>query len=152
MSGIKVANRQGVSKQIGDRLKQLRDSLNHDRNQMADRLGITVSSYSRYEGGTMLPGLNILIMLARRLDLSLDWLITGKGPMFYREREAAAKEEPGSGLLDQPDVLEMLNHMAQLPLFRHEILSFFYKLKSQHREPTAPVAELDSSSPPAEKG
>jgi DNA-binding XRE family transcriptional regulator len=51
MSGIKVANRQGVSKQIGDRLKQLRESLNHNRNQMADRLGITVSSYSRYEGG-----------------------------------------------------------------------------------------------------
>jgi transcriptional regulator with XRE-family HTH domain len=147
MVGRKVTNRQGLSKQIGDRFIQLRDSLDYSRNQMAERLDITASTYARYEIGAVLPGPHILMILARRFDLSLDWLITGKGPMFYREREAAvAKEEPGSGLLDQPDVLEMLNHMAQLPLFRHEILSFFYKLKDQHRETPVPVAELDSSS------
>ena len=45
---------------------------------IAKKLGITRGAYSHYEGGRALPTADTLIKLAEILDVSVDYLLTGK--------------------------------------------------------------------------
>ena len=64
-------------KQIPLRLEQIRG----DRSQrsFARDLGVFQQNVNRYENGTT-PHANFLITLAMQENVSLDWLLLGKGP------------------------------------------------------------------------
>lgn len=121
-------DRKSLLREIGERLRKLREPFNFSQNQMADYLGAYRSSYSRYESGRFSPQLISLYRLAMANDVSLDWLIANRGPMLYSE-----KEKPGVGPLGE-DVDELLEHMKHIPLLRHEVLVLFYKFKEDHKE------------------
>ncbi|NIM11743.1 MAG: hypothetical protein GTO45_17430, partial [Candidatus Aminicenantes bacterium] len=76
---------------------------------MAGQLGTSLGNYYKYEYGEVFPGLNVLTSLAVNLNVSLDWLIANKGPMFYDEKtklqENAAFERV------KGEVGEILAHM-----------------------------------------
>lgn len=117
---------------IGLRFKHLREELKVPRDRMAGQLGTSLSNYYKYEYGEVFPGLNVLTSLAVNLNVSLDWLIANKGPMFYDEKtklqENAAFERV------KGEVGEILAHMQQIPLLRYEILSFYHKFKLDHKD------------------
>jgi SOS-response transcriptional repressor LexA/DNA-binding XRE family transcriptional regulator len=71
-----------MNNSIGDRLKLLRASLGGgNQTQFAEKLGITQTSLSKYENGTVdIPdGVKIKI---GGFGINLHWLITGTGEMF----------------------------------------------------------------------
>ncbi len=118
-------------KEFASRVKEIRESLKGSQEEMAARFGVGRSSYIKYEYGNSFPALPTLILLSRALNISLDWLIAGKGPMLYQEKEreqAEAKEVPAAGLTGlEEDVQALLHHMTAIPLLRHEVLRFYYK-------------------------
>jgi transcriptional regulator with XRE-family HTH domain len=75
-----------ILKPVGARLKKLRKHLNFDMKQMASRLGIVTNTYYKNENGLNLPSLIILKRLVDDFDLSMDWLLFGRGPMFFKEK------------------------------------------------------------------
>jgi transcriptional regulator with XRE-family HTH domain len=50
--------------------------------QFAHNLGVFQQNVNRYENGTM-PHANFLLTLAVKEDISLDWLLLGRGNMRY---------------------------------------------------------------------
>ena len=50
--------------------------------QFAHQLGVFQQNVNRYENGTM-PHANFLITLATKENISLDWLLLGRGRMRY---------------------------------------------------------------------
>lgn len=56
------------------RLKVLREEFGYSRPQFAEELDIAYSTYYAYESGRYVPTLNILIKIATRFNVSLDWL------------------------------------------------------------------------------
>ena len=48
--------------------------------QFAQQLGVFQQNVNRYENGTM-PHANFLITLATKEEISLDWLLLGRGRM-----------------------------------------------------------------------
>jgi hypothetical protein len=76
------------------------------------------------ENGVFFPGVSILDALRKKFDVSLDWLFTGKGPMFIGEKEKAL-EILDFGK-DTEEILEMLEKMKSFPAVRHRVLSDFY--------------------------
>ncbi|HLP61144.1 MAG TPA: helix-turn-helix transcriptional regulator [Candidatus Deferrimicrobium sp.] len=122
-------DRKSLLRAIGERLKKAREPFKLSQNEMADHLGVYRSSYSRYESGRISPQMLSLYKLATENDISMDWLIADKGPMYYGEREKAA----AAGTLGE-DVDELLNHMKRIPLLRHEVLVLFYKFKEDHKD------------------
>lgn len=58
------------------RLKELRGE--KPQAQFAKELGIPFSSYRRYEAGTTFPPMHILNRIAKKLGLSVNWLLRGR--------------------------------------------------------------------------
>ena len=67
-------------KEIGARLKLYRETLKLNQKEFASKLGIKQESLSRYESGNQSIPDEIKLKLSE--DISIDWLITGKGEMF----------------------------------------------------------------------
>ena len=118
-------------KAIGFRFKHLREELRISRDRMAAQLGISLSNYYKYEYGEVFPGLSVLTLLAVHFKVSLDWLITNKGPMFYNEKAKLEKDATFEGVMGE--VSDILADMEQIPLLRYEILSFYHKFKLEHK-------------------
>ena len=62
---------------IGERIKQLRKYIGMSQKEMANTLGLNVSTYSNYENGYREPNLDIIIEIARILNISLSVLLEG---------------------------------------------------------------------------
>ncbi len=126
---------------FSSRIIELRRSLNYSTKKMGDCLWASQTSYRRYEQGKILPGYPGLYAIAENLGISLDWLVCGKGPVYYKEKEkndrAEEKKETLQDLLtgsSLEEIKDLLENMNRIPLLRHEILVYFYKFKAEHKD------------------
>ncbi|WP_409177456.1 helix-turn-helix domain-containing protein [Brevibacillus fortis] len=63
---------------FGQRLKQARKNAKKTQKQVATRLGVDISTISKYENNHSEPDNDTLLQLAEEYNVSLNWLITGK--------------------------------------------------------------------------
>jgi transcriptional regulator with XRE-family HTH domain len=94
------------------RLLQFRDLMRWSPTDMASKIGISVGAYYKNENGLTFPNLNSLDHMQRDLNISMDWFIFNKGPMFYSEKEKenlpVVSEEKKPGIQEIiPDVQEL---------------------------------------------
>lgn len=59
---------------FGKNLKKLRSTMNMKQKEFAELLGIPQPSISAYENGRNQPTLDVLITIALRCNISIDWL------------------------------------------------------------------------------
>lgn len=65
---------------FSEKLKTLRINSNLTRQQVADRVGVTMAMVSFYENGDRLPSLKVLVKLASLYKVSVDYLLDIKSP------------------------------------------------------------------------
>jgi len=70
---------------IGQRIRQAVESLGLSLKQAASRCDISYSSMQNWAGGHRDPRPEALITIGSRLGISIDWLLTGEGPMLRSE-------------------------------------------------------------------
>lgn len=58
---------------FGDRLESLRGSAS--QKDFAHKLGVPLTSYTNWVGGTSSPKMEYIIMLCTKLGVSADWLL-----------------------------------------------------------------------------
>ncbi|NIM13976.1 MAG: helix-turn-helix domain-containing protein [Candidatus Aminicenantes bacterium] len=136
---------------IGKRLRLLRKQLNYSAQEMAARLGLNYNSYYKNENSETYPGINTLYQLSEAHDISIDWLMFGKGPMYCQEkgrekelaelgkelelmREKLREQEEKAGIRFRPELQELLEHMERIPLLYHEVLVYFQRFKVENSE------------------
>ena len=56
-------------------LKRFRESLGISQSSMADKLGVKVALYQRYEWGKTTPSVDFVIKASRTFDVSADYLL-----------------------------------------------------------------------------
>ena len=78
-------------KDVGIRIKNLREQKGMTQKNLADRANITVATLSRYENNQRTPMSDIIVKIARALGTSTDYLLTGDGEIEkkYHEHNAA---------------------------------------------------------------
>ncbi len=69
---------QRIKRKLPDRIAQVRGD--RSQRQFARDLGVFQQNVNRYENGTT-PHTDFLITLATKENVSLDWLLLGKGRM-----------------------------------------------------------------------
>lgn len=74
--------------QFSEKLSQLRRKAGLSQEQLADRLGVTRQSVSKWESGTAVPELGKLIALSELFEVSVDYLVKD-----WVEEEASANDE-----------------------------------------------------------
>lgn len=89
---------------IGRFIAQLRQERGWTQEELGERLGVTNKTVSRWENGNYMPGVEMLTLLGKELEVSLNELIEGRrleGDEFHAAAEqnlAAALEGPGERL------------------------------------------------------
>lgn len=111
---------------FGRRIKEVRRLLGIQGQDLARELGITSNTYYRNEGGQNIPDLMTFVNIAQRYNISLDWLLLGRGEAEYK---APVAEEPALDETVSGDIKEMVQYMQKIPSLRHELLMHFYKYK-----------------------
>lgn len=146
-----------LRKTIGYRLKELRKSISYTQEKMATYFGLKRTSYSKYETGETSPNYLVLEKLGNDFDVSLDWLICGKGPMIFKEKTTGetANVQPEEGIkqvenevppLPRPprqeqeerafsrEHRELVEHMEKIPLLHYEVMGFYHRFKIDNKE------------------
>jgi len=75
---MKTAAVERIKKKLPERLAQVRGP--RSQRQFARELGVFQQNVNRYESGTT-PHTDFLITLAVKENVSIDWLLLGKGKM-----------------------------------------------------------------------
>lgn len=132
-----------LRKAIALRLKEIRKALSFTQEVMARILETGRPNYTRIEIGDTFLNHVILHKLATEFNVSMDWLICGRGSMFIQKREDRNGEKKGNAQSREQDQLEkpknpeitvLLDYMEQIPFLYHDVMEFFYKFKINHKE------------------
>lgn len=105
-------------KEIGDRLKAIRNELGITQQEFADGLGIQRGTVANYEIGKNKPIAAIIKMICEKYNINKKWLETGEGDMFAdltRDEEIArfvAKATSGRDENIQRRLLALLSSMT----------------------------------------
>jgi transcriptional regulator with XRE-family HTH domain len=78
---------------IGDRLKEVRKGLNmKNQSQLAEKLGITQTTLSKYEKGTSDIPDDVKLKIGG-FGINLHWLLTGMGAMFLPQNDTLQAQD-----------------------------------------------------------
>jgi len=80
--------------ELGRRIASLRKEKGHTQEKTSDLLNVTPQAISKWEQGNVLPDTLLLLPLARVLDVSIDYLLSGESPTGK-----AGPENKGTGTL-----------------------------------------------------
>lgn len=85
-------------KELGERLRVLRESVKLSQVKMAELLGVKQSSINRYEQGLSAPSLETLVKYADYFDVSMDYIFARtdkpQGRLYeYRPKITVGSEE-----------------------------------------------------------
>ncbi len=130
---------------LGEKLKKIKQIHKFDYRTMASKLNIDKSTYNRNEKAISLPEALSLYYMGENLNISMDWFIRGKGPMYFTEKkpvESVEKEiekiEPTKPYTLPPvlqkledDLKELFESMQQSSKLRYEILAHYHKFKDE---------------------
>ena len=101
--------------QFSEKLMRLRRAAGLSQEQLADQLGVTRQSVSKWESGTAMPELGKLIALSERFDVSVDYLVKD-----YLEEETRPEREDRSARLEEKvDTLARDYRRSFGPVFRY---------------------------------
>ena len=107
---------------LGDRIGAARRSRGLSQAELARRLGISPSAMGMYEQGRREPSAQTLVTLARELEVSTDYLLTGQ--------VSAAKDDPLPAVVafcvEAAD--RKLDHRPDRPFSRQELAALFAAL------------------------
>lgn len=87
-----MSSKKIVKGEIGGRIKLARGKNN--QREFAKTLCFSGSYLSEVESGKTKPSLELLLKISQFTKCTLDWLITGEGPMFLGPPESMVREGP----------------------------------------------------------
>ena len=87
--------------QIAERMKELRESLDISRQELAERVGITAAEYSAYEEATEDIPVSVLYSVAQARDTDPTVLMTGEAPRM--DRYTVVRQGQGVEVNRNPD-------------------------------------------------
>ncbi|MCX6581489.1 MAG: helix-turn-helix transcriptional regulator [Candidatus Aminicenantes bacterium] len=120
---------------FGQRLKDIRKSLDIQQKDFAEKLRMSGSFLSEVEKGKAKPGYDFIKNLIVIFDMNPLYLFTGEGPTFTRE----IKEPESTGLrieiTENKEIFEeMFRYFTDVPAVKYAVLEFFKKYLFDHNE------------------
>ena len=80
-------------KELGKRIKTIREERHMRQKQFAAYLGISGSLLSQIESGQKKPVYELLYKLMKKYNVSLDWIFSGQGEMFLKKKKKVKVKE-----------------------------------------------------------
>ncbi len=110
----------------GERVKDVRRSLELSQKEFASQLNIAASFLSEIESGKTRPGYNFLVRMASAFNVNPTWIILGKGEMFFSEEDGSPGWNYDFG--DHTEsIRELLWYFKYSPLVKLSVMAFASK-------------------------
>jgi transcriptional regulator with XRE-family HTH domain len=78
---------------LAENLKKVRIELGLSVAKFADKLEMSANTLTNYEQNRREPSLNLFVQLNKKLNVNLNWLVSGKGEMFNAPEYEDVKAE-----------------------------------------------------------
>ena len=78
-------------KEMSNRIKKCRAALGYTQEEFSEKIGISVSSYTKIENAFQKPSLDTVIKIADKLNVSLDYIVYGSEDKKSSKIENTAK-------------------------------------------------------------
>lgn len=103
-----------------DILRLLRKNKDWSQGQLAQKAGIDLQKISKYERGISSPPIGTLVKIAKALDVSLDYLVTGKSTRAEK--------------LKNTQLIERIEEIESLPVeYQETLISVLDSFIKRHR-------------------
>jgi transcriptional regulator with XRE-family HTH domain len=138
-------DRKEYLKEVGQRLKTAREKTKFSRRDVSWNMGFSPNVYGYYENGTYFPKPETLIYFSKKLNVSMDWLLLGKGPEEYEAKKELADLEAENRELKKeiaqikqsnetlppmsPEMIEMAKEMNESLTLFHEMMLHYNRYK-----------------------
>ncbi|MDD7454840.1 MAG: helix-turn-helix transcriptional regulator [Bacteroidales bacterium] len=100
-----------------NRLQQFLAAENLTQAQFADSIGVGRASVSHILAGRNKPGYDFIERMASRYtEINLDWLITGKGKMYKKDRDVVMPAPTEPALFQEEENAKMSEPAEEKPL------------------------------------
>lgn len=96
--------------QIGERLIWLREAFGHTQAQWSRQIGVSSSTLNRWELGSRLPPIDILIAIVSATEASLDYVLRGHLTAEMNPKLARALWRAHGGQLVWPPMRRAVRH------------------------------------------
>ena len=121
---------------VGERLRRIRKHLKITQADMSKKLGYSTSTYCEFENGNI--GINTLtyMKLSKIFNINLEYLVNGRGGMFYKNVPGADDEKYIDYTFDKhiDSKEKLLSMMERSTYFCHSVLALaqeFYHNKEE---------------------
>jgi transcriptional regulator with XRE-family HTH domain len=95
---------------ISSHVRTKRKALGLTQDELARELNVTHQHISRIEGGQVVPSLDVLVNLSRRLGVTTDYLLTGH-EMTPLDAAGAIRAEPNLNPTAKRHLIGVLNEL-----------------------------------------
>ena len=120
---------------VGERLKKARESLNISQIRLAEQVGVSQGTISKWERGLCEIPYSVMEYLAKAYNVNLHWLLTGEGEMFIKREHKIPTEKASI-------VPELASFLALLPEEQQKQLASIFKefLKTSSAMPSGHIS------------
>jgi len=136
---------------IASRMRTIRTEKGLTVLELSSQLGVGPNDYRKYESAVYSPPIHIQVFLAEKFNISLDWLILNKGPMYRDQIETALRQSEKFKQESQPksvqaggvevasdaviitsqEIKDLVRFMEANPVYKFQLLSDFYRYKQE---------------------
>jgi transcriptional regulator with XRE-family HTH domain len=136
---VNKRKRSEVKIEVGRRMLQIRNALGYTQEKMVSFFKMGRSNLSQIETGYVFPKPFVLDSLQKNFGVSIEWLLSNKGKMFYRDcqvKDLKLKDfdEMFNFGENKEEIFELLISMSKVPMIKHAILGFFLEYKIKYKE------------------
>ncbi|MDR2130990.1 MAG: helix-turn-helix domain-containing protein [Odoribacteraceae bacterium] len=85
------------------RIKELRKSQSLSGKEFSREIGIDNSQYSKIESGKLTPTIQQLMVISSKFNISIDWLLTGKGKVSIAQEDTVNQSIIGNNNVQAGD-------------------------------------------------
>jgi transcriptional regulator with XRE-family HTH domain len=123
-----------TKEEIGDRFRQFRESIGKAQHELAGELNVSQSTIANIERGKAFPNINYLHYFYNNYQLSINWLLIGRGEMLTKGRNMNEKYQELINLMQVPVIEQLiLAKLAEIKaLLRNEIKAFYDKKSEEN--------------------
>ncbi len=82
---------------FAENLKKLRTELGLSVAKFAEKLEMSANTLTNYEQNRRAPSLNLFVQLDKKVDVNLNWLVSGKGSMFNQKLKQSCENDELEG-------------------------------------------------------
>ncbi len=76
---------------FAENLKKIRTKLGLSVAKFAEKLDMSANTLTNYEQNRRAPSLNLFVQLDKKVDVNLNWLVSGKGDMLINLQKKTLK-------------------------------------------------------------